>query len=74
MSYYGFDVKTGKCNIRSVPITQNDVQMEGIQLDIERYNTAVRDYSKYAERLAKEFHIDIHQEMEKGHSIVFRPP
>ena len=35
MSYFGFDVKTGKWNIRSFPITHNDVQREGIQLDIK---------------------------------------
>jgi hypothetical protein len=74
MSYYGFDVNTGKWDTRLFPVTQNDAQMEGTQLDIERYNTAVRDYNKYAEHLAGEFHIDIYEEMKKGHSIVFRPP
>jgi hypothetical protein len=74
MSYHGFDVKTGKWDTRLFPVTQNDTQIEGIQLDIERYNNAVRDYSKYAEHLAREFPIDIYEEMRKGNSIVFRPP
>jgi hypothetical protein len=74
MSYYGFDVKTGKWDTRLFPVTQSDAQMDSIQLDIERYNTAVRDYNKYAEHLAGEFHIDIYEEMKKGHSLVFRPP
>ena len=74
MSYYGFDVKTGKWDTRLFPVTQSDAQMDSIQLDIQRYNTAVRDYNKYAEHLAGEFHIDIYEEMKKGHSLVFRPP
>jgi hypothetical protein len=74
MSYYGFDPKTGKWDSRLFPVTQNDAQLEGIQKDIERYNNALRDYNKYAEHLAGEFHIDIYKEIKKGHSIVFRPP
>jgi hypothetical protein len=41
--------------------------VEGIQLDVERYNNAVRNYNKYAEHLAKEYCIDIDDEMKKGH-------
>jgi hypothetical protein len=74
MSYYGFNVKSGKWNTRLFPITQTDAQIEGIQLDIERYNNAVRNYNKYAEHLAKEFCIDIEDEMKKGHPVVFHPP
>jgi hypothetical protein len=74
ISYYGFDAKTGKWDSRLFPVTQNDAQLEGIQKDIERYNNALRDYNKYAEHLAGEFHIDIYEEIKKGHSIVFRPP
>jgi hypothetical protein len=74
ISYYGFDVKSGKWNTRLFPVTQNDAQLEGIQLDIERYNNAVRDYNIYAEHLAKEFCIDIEDEMKKGHPVVFHPP
>ena len=74
MSYYGFDVKSGKWNTRSFLITQSDTQLEGIQLDIERYSDAVRNYNKYAEHLAKEFCIDIEDEMKKGHLVVFHPP
>jgi hypothetical protein len=73
MSYYGFDVKTGKWDTRHFPVTQNDAQLKGIQSDIQRYNNAVRDYNKYAEHLAKEFCIDIHDEVKKGHVVVFRP-
>jgi hypothetical protein len=51
----------------------SDAQLEGIQLDVERYNNAVRNYNKYAEHLAKEFCIDIEDEMKKGHPIVFHP-
>jgi hypothetical protein len=74
MSYYGFDPKTGKWDFRLFPVSQNDAQLEGIQKDTKRYNNALRDYNKYAEHLAKEFQIDIYEEMKKGHSIVFRPP
>ena len=74
MSYYGFDVKSGKWNTRLFPITQSDAQMEGIQSDIERYNNAVRDYNIYAEHLAKEYCIDIYDEMKKGHAVIFHPP
>lgn len=74
MSYYGFDVKTGKWDTKRFPVTKNDVQLKGIQSDIERYNNAVRDYNKYAEHLAKEFCIDIYDEVKKGHVVVFRPP
>ena len=74
MSYYGFDVKSGKWNTRSFLITPTDAQLEGIQSDIERYNNAVRNYNKYAEHLAKEFCINIYDEMKKGHPIVFHPP
>jgi hypothetical protein len=74
ISYYGFNVKSGKWNARLFPITQSDAQLEGIQLDVERYNNAVRNYNKYAEHLAKEFCIDIDDEMKKGHLIVFHPP
>ena len=72
MSYYGFDIKSGKWNARLFPVTQTDAQMEGIQLDIERYNNAVRDYNIYAEHLAKEFCIDIDNEMKNN--VVFHPP
>jgi hypothetical protein len=44
-------------------------QLEGIQLDVERHNNAVRNYNKYAEHLAKEFCIGIYDEMKK--SVVF---
>ena len=74
MSYYGFDVKTGKWDTKRFPVTKNDVQLKGIQSDIERYNNAVRDYNKYAEHLAKEFCIDIYDEVKKGHVVVFRSP
>src|SRR5919108_1406698 len=74
ISYYGFNVKSGKWNTRLFPITQNNAQIEGIQLDIERYSNAVRNYNKYAEHLAKEFCIDIEDKMKKGHPIVFHPP
>ena len=74
MSYYGFDVKSGKWNTRLFPITQSDAQLEGIQSDIERYNNAVRDYNIYAEHLAKEYYIDIYDEMKKGHAVIFHPP
>src|SRR5919205_278112 len=74
MSYYGFDVNTGKWDNRLFPVTQTDTQLEGVQSDIERYNNTVRDYNKYAEHLAKEFCIDIEDEMKKGHPIVFHPP
>jgi hypothetical protein len=74
MSYYGFDVKTGKWDTKCFPVTKNDAQQKGIQSDIERYNNAIRDYNKYAEHLAKEFRIDIYDEVKKGHVIVFRPP
>ena len=50
------------------------MQLEGIQLDIERYNNAVRNYNKYAEYLAREFFIDIYDEMNKGHAVVFQSP
>ena len=65
--------KSGKWHTRLFPVTQTDAQMEGIQLDIERYNNAVRNYNKYAEHLAKEFCIDIEDEMKKGHPVVFHP-
>ena len=74
MSYYGFDVKTGKWDTKRFPVTKNDAQLKGIQSDIERYNNAVRDYNKYAEHLAKEFCIDIYDKVKKGHVVVFRPP
>jgi hypothetical protein len=74
MSYYGFDVKTGKWDTKCFPVTKNDAQQKGIQSDIERYNNAIRDYNKYAEHLAKEFYIDIYDEVKKGHVVVFRPP
>jgi hypothetical protein len=74
MSYYGFDVKSGKWNTRLFPITQSDAQLEGIQSDVERYNNAVRDYNIYAEHLAKEYCIDIYDEMKKGHAVIFHPP
>ena len=74
MSYYRFDVKTGKWDTKRFPVTKNDAQLKGIQSDIERYNNAVRDYNKYAEHLAKEFCIDIYDEVKKGHVVVFRPP
>ncbi len=74
MSCYGFDIESGKWNTRLFPTTQNDAQIEGIQSDVESYNNAVRNYNKYAEYLAKEFCIDIEDEMKKGHPIVFHPP
>ena len=74
MSYYGFDVTTGKWNTRQFPLTQNDAQMEGINSDIDRYNIAIREYKKYAEHLAEDYCIDINDEIKKGHSVIFRPP
>jgi hypothetical protein len=74
MSYYGFDVKSGEWNTRLFPVTQTDAQMEGIQSDVERYNNAVRNYNKYAEHLAKQFCIDIYDEMKRGHHVVFHRP
>jgi hypothetical protein len=74
MSYYGFDVITGKWNTKQFPVTQNDAQMKGINFDIERYNKAIREYNKYAEHLAKDYCIDINDEMKKGRSIIFRLP
>jgi hypothetical protein len=64
------DVKTGKWDTALFPVTQTDAQLEGIQSDIESYNSA--DYNKYAEHLAKEFCIDIYDEMNKGHAVVFQ--
>jgi hypothetical protein len=66
------DVKTGKWDTALFPVTQTDAQLEGIQSDIESYNSA--DYNKYAEHLAKEFCIDIYDEMNKGHAVIFQPP
>jgi hypothetical protein len=74
MSYYGFDVITGKWNTKQFPVTQTDAQMEGINSDIERYNKAVREYNKYAEHLAKKYYIDINDEIKKGRNVIFRPP
>ena len=74
MSYYGFDVTTGKWNTKQFPVTQTDAQMEGINYDIERYNKAVREYNKYAEHLAKKYYIDINDEIKKVRSVIFRPP
>lgn len=74
MSYYGFDVITGKWNTKQFPVTQTDAQMEGINSDIERYNKAVREYNKYAEHLAKKYYIDINDKIKKGRNVIFRPP
>jgi hypothetical protein len=74
MSYYGFDVNTGKWDTSLFPVTKSDAQLEGIQSDIGKYNNAVRDYNKYAEHLAKEFSIDIYDEMNKSNAVVFHPP
>lgn len=74
ISYYGFDVTTGKWNTRQFPLTQNDAQMEGINSDIDRYNIAIREYNKYAEHLAKDYCIDINDEIKKGRGVIFRPP
>ena len=74
ISYYGFDVTTGKWNTRQFPLTQNDAQMEGINSDIDRYNIAIREYNKYAEHLAKDYYIDINDEIKKGRGVIFRPP
>lgn len=74
MSYYGFDVTTGKWNTRQFPIIQAYSQMEGINSDIDRYNKALREYNKYAEHLAKEYCINISNEMKKGHGVIFRQP
>jgi hypothetical protein len=35
MSYYGFDMTTGKWNTKQFPVTQTDAQMEGINSDID---------------------------------------
>ena len=74
ISYYGFDVTTGKWNTRQFPLTQNDAQMEGINSDIDRYNIAIREYNKYTEHLAKDYCIDINDEIKKGRGVIFRPP
>jgi hypothetical protein len=74
ISYYGFDVKNGKWNIKLFPVIQTDEQLEGINSDIDRYNKAIREYNKYAEHLPKEYSIDIYEEMKKGRSVIFRPP
>ena len=54
ISYYGFDIKTGKWNTSQFPVTQTDAQMEGIKSDIERYNRSVADYKKLCRILGKE--------------------
>jgi hypothetical protein len=74
ISYYGFDIKTGKWNTSQSPVIQTDAQMEGIKSDIERYNRAVADYKNYAEYLAKKYRIDINDQIQKGRSVMFRPP
>ncbi len=71
MSYYGFNVKSGKWDTRLFPITQSDAQLEGIKSDVQRYNNAVRDYDIYADHLAKEYCINIEDEMKKGHIVIF---
>ena len=74
ISYYGFDVTTGKWNTKQFPITKTDAQMEGINSDIDRYNISIREYNKYADHLAKDYCIDINDEIKKGRSVIFRPP
>jgi hypothetical protein len=73
ISYYGFNIKTGKWNTKQFSVTQTDAQMEGIISDVERYNKAVRDHNKYAEYLAKKYYIDINGEIKIGRNVIFCP-
>jgi hypothetical protein len=59
MSQYGFDPKSGEWNLRLFPVTQSDIQMEGIRSDHQIYAQAVSNREKYWEHLAKKYDIDI---------------
>ena len=74
MAYYGFDVQSGIWDNTKFPVTKTDTQMEGVRLDIQRYNDAVQEYNEYTEYLATTYGIDIQSEMRKGRNVIFRPP
>jgi hypothetical protein len=53
MSYYGFDMKSGKWNTSLFQITRTDKDAEGVYSDIEKYNTAALKYRRYREYLSR---------------------
>jgi hypothetical protein len=65
MSYYGFDMKSGKWNTSLFPITRTDKDVEGYS-DIEKYNTTAQKYRRYREYLSRKYHLDTFMETKKN--------
>lgn len=74
MKCYGLDSTNSKWDLTKFPVTTNDIQMEGIQYDIQKYNETIHQYNEYSKHLGLEYSIDIISEMNKGCNVIFRPP
>ena len=58
ISYYGFDMKSGKWNIKRFPITMNGREIEAIISDTAKFNEAVNQYNRYAENLLRKYRLN----------------
>ena len=58
ISYYGFDMKSGKWNIKRFPITMSGREIEAIISDTAKFNEAVNQYNRYAENLLRKYRLN----------------
>lgn len=72
MSFYGFDMKSGKWNSKLFPITKSDKDLEGIDSDRLRFNEAVNHYDKYVEYLSKKYNLNVLDWPRKDFLVLFR--
>ena len=73
ISYYGFDMKSGKWNIKRFSITMSDKEIEAINSDRAKFNKAVNQYNRYAENLLRKYQLNVLSKTRKGLFVAYRP-
>ena len=73
MSYYGFDVKSGKWDLKQFPVTKNDKEMIRINSDRLRFNQAVQEYNIYIKYLSRKYRLKPFDGTRSGFFISVRP-
>jgi hypothetical protein len=73
MSYYGFDMKSGKWDTKQFPVTKNDKEMIGINSDRRRFSLAVQEYNNYVAYLSRKYHFKLFDRPGNGFFISVRP-
>ena len=74
MSQYGFNMKSGKWDMKQIPVTKNDKEMMGINSDRLRFNEAVHQYNNYIKYLSRKYHLKPVDGSGNGFFVSVRPP